>query len=224
MRRFTVRAGITAVTALAALFICGSPAGAVGRTSVVITSQATGEATALPVDTERYRRLEQLLGPATGERKRPPSLKETGGAGGPQVNVSWVVRDVSVWRTDGIYADDPSGTVWIRTVSSGRGSAPRSSETGFWHAAEKPRELRALLGDLGLMGGKTRPVWGRAEAMEGGAMHAVAPGPSGMDGWWTVPGFAAGIGIGCGGTVLLRRWVIRRSLADPVMHHRLLDV
>ncbi|MFG2195197.1 hypothetical protein [Streptomyces sp. NPDC048639] len=224
MRRFVELAGTTAVAALAALFICSAPAEAVGRTSVVVTSQATGEATALPVDTERYRTLKRLLGPAEGERKRPPSLEETGGASGPQINVSWVVRDVSVWRTDGIYADDKSGAVWIRTVSNGRGSAPRSTDTGFWHAAERPQELRALLGDLGLMGAKGRPVWGRAEAMEGGAMHAVAPGSGGMDGWWTVPGFAAGIGIGCGGTVLLRRWVIRRSLAQPGIHHRLLDV
>ncbi|MEV6318393.1 hypothetical protein [Streptomyces sp. NPDC051776] len=212
------------MAALAALFICSAPADAVGRTSVVITSQATGEATALPVDTERYRRLERLLGPAGAERKGPPSLEETGGATGPQVNVSWVVRDVSVWRTDGIYANDKSGDVWIRTVSSGRGSVPRSADKGFWHEAEQPQELRALLGDLGLMGGKGRPVLGRAEAMEGGAMHAVADTSRGANGWWTVPGFVAGIAIGCGGTVLLRRWVIRRSLADPGMHHRPLDV
>ncbi|MGP3952409.1 hypothetical protein [Streptomyces sp. 7N604] len=235
MRRIAALASTAAAAALAALLTlltCSTPAVAGGPTSVLITSPTTEEATALLVDSERYRRLESLLGPPAGEQRRPPKLDENGGASGRQINVSWMIHDVSVWRTDGIYPDAETGEVWIQTVANGRDgrggrySARKSGpDSGFWHAAEKPEELLALLSDLGVLG-KEGPARGMSGAAGERTAPAAASHPSAdaVDGWWSLPGFAAGIGIGCGGTVLIRRWLIRRTVAEPGPRRQVLDV
>ncbi|MEU8569133.1 hypothetical protein AB0C51_12350 [Streptomyces pathocidini] len=239
MRRFAALA-CTAATALAALLTASPPAAAGGPTTVLITSQTTEEAAALLTDTERYRQLEQLLGPATAERagdgRAEPALDGRGKAAGRHIGVSWMSQDVSVWRTDTVYPDAEAGEVWIRTVPrpspgprpGGPSARPGSPDQGFWHPAEKPDDLRALLKDLGVMGEERaragRPP-GRTAAGEGRAVPAAVGSESGGPAWWWgVPGFAVGMGIGCGGTLLMRRWLSRSSLDEPGPRQHLLDI
>ncbi|MET8244842.1 hypothetical protein ABZV31_10730 [Streptomyces sp. NPDC005202] len=122
-----------------------SSAAAGGPTSVLVTSPGSGEATALYFSDEKYSELEQLLGQAgTGSRDTPP---EADLVNARQINVTWLAHDISPWRLDRVFPATSGDAVWIHTAAN----VP-DSPNGYWHRAEQPSRLRALLKKLGVMG------------------------------------------------------------------------
>jgi hypothetical protein len=229
MRRMAAIASTTAAAALAALLAFSTPAAAGGPTSVLVVSPHSGETAALYATSDRYTRLERLLGEPVETSAAGPRESEgpVNAGAGRQINATWMIHDVSVWRVDRIYPDAEAGKVWIRTASSHGDARQRPDvEKGYWHMAEKPAELTALLGDLGVMSPRKGglgsvdhppdipPLSGTSSSASAGA----------ADWWWNASGFAAGICMGCGGTMLMRRWLSRRSLDEPGPRHELLDV
>lgn len=159
MSRWRVRESTGWVGALAvvlALMVWGAPfAAAGGPTSVLVASPRSGEATALSsvqkeykLVQKEYKLLERLLGPAhTGSRDQP---SDAGLSDARQINVTWMVHDMTPWRLDRVFPLPDTDTVWIHTAAH----LPESVN-GHWHRAEQPGRLRALLGKLGVMGEET---------------------------------------------------------------------
>ncbi|MEV3860293.1 hypothetical protein AB0J38_39065 [Streptomyces sp. NPDC050095] len=162
-----------------------------------------------------YDQLSALLGESDmGQETVPPGL---GVAAGRQLNVTWMIHDVQPWRVDRVYPDTPrSMDVWIHTSTS----VPKSYN-GYWHKAQKPAELRALLRKLGVMGkrvpGGVSPIFPTPETSAAPAVadpgtDATAPAATastsqggGTDWWWALPGLAAGAAA----ALLLRPLLIR---------------
>ncbi|MFD5080859.1 hypothetical protein [Streptomyces sp. NPDC058371] len=205
-----VRGLIAVLGALAvtlAVLLLGAPAAlAGGPTSVLLVSPESAESAALYYADEEYTELTRLLGePDSGTREQPPGLDLM--SGGPQLNVTWLLHDVSPWRLDRVFPDTPhSKEVWIHTATH----VP-DSLNGYWHRAQHPAQLRALLKKLGVMG---KPSPKGAGAMfpapwDSGSPEAAAPpadtaaaqqsraanagtADEGTDWWWAIPGLAAG--------------------------------
>lgn len=191
-----------------------SSASAGGPTSVLITSPAAGEASALYYSDADYRELERLLGPAeTGSTEQPkrPDLDRA-----RQINVTWLAHDISPWRIDRVFAvESEPPWVWIHTAAN----VPENLN-GYWHRAEQPGRLSSLLKRLGVTGkasgeGYTGifPAPWQSDAADApdaaetpgpattdtrtGSVRAGAPGAGdrtddGTDWWWALPGMAAG--------------------------------
>lgn len=184
--------------------VCAPGATAGGTTSVLLTSPSSGEAAAL-TGPAKYGALEALVGSGEGALERPRSLD--GAMGLRQINVTWMAHDVSPVRLDRLFPGNEPDTLWIHTMAG----LPDTSR-GAWHRAERPRELAALLKELGLMGpvaeGAAVPMFSlpgedeevtATRADESGAAAAAdaapAPADSGslLDGWWwVIPGLLMG--------------------------------
>jgi hypothetical protein len=202
-----------------ALMLWGaSSASAGGPTSVLVVSPQSTETAALYYSDEEYGELEQLLGaPRTGVRDKPPEANLTAAR---QINVTWMVHDVSPWRLDRVFPLADGDDVWIHTATN----LPETVN-GQWHRAQHPGQLRALLKDLGVMGktsdegrsGIFPAPWETGETGVGGETGtgadadadanagttdtatdaAVAPTAQarpdgGTDWWWVLPGAVAG--------------------------------
>jgi hypothetical protein len=222
---------VALTAALAAMLLSASGASAGGPTSVLVVSPESGQSASLYFSDKKYGPLESLLGePDQGRREEPPGL---GIGAGRQLNVTWLVHDVLPWRVDRVYPDSP-GTkdVWIHTATH----VP-DSYNGYWHKAQKPAELRALLKDLGVMGERSRkggsPIFPAPwqspdrsmEALGGapapaadsrdagqspGARASAARAGEGTDWWWAIPGLAAGAALA----------LVLRPLADRLPRRR----
>ncbi|WP_369376878.1 hypothetical protein [Streptomyces sp. cg36] len=132
--------------ALAITLLLAPNALAGGPTSVLIVSPASHQTAARYYSDQQYSGLMTLLGePNQGQKERPPGLDAAMGA--RQINVTWMVHDLSPWRVDRVYPSNDTATVWIHTAAD----IPRT-ENGYWHRARRPAELRALLTELGVMG------------------------------------------------------------------------
>jgi hypothetical protein len=182
------------------------PASAGGPTSVLVTSPASGEANGLYTSDKAYGELGQLLGPAnTGTLDEPPGADL---AEARQINVTWLAHDIAPWRLDQVFpAGSGSRAVWIHTAAN----VP-DSPNGYWHRAEHPDRLRALLTKLGVMGkissegyGGIFPAPWQSETpaatapdtpeteIETATLRAGAPGAADdTDWWWALPGAAVG--------------------------------
>ncbi|MFI6338596.1 hypothetical protein [Streptomyces sp. NPDC050535] len=211
MRR--IRELVAALGALAlavvVVLLSASAATAGGPTSVLVVSPESEETAALYYSDKEYGELQRLLGEATsGSLEEPPGL---GVGSGRQINVTWLIHDVSPWRVDRVYPDtEGGGAVWIHTAND----VPESTN-GYWHKAEQPDKVRALFKTLGVLGessgagpGAIYPApWQTADA----AAPAPAPTPTptdqsvataaagtpgdGTDWWWAIPGAAAGAAL-----------------------------
>lgn len=136
-----------ALAAALALLVWGAaaPASAGGPTSVLLVSPESTETASLYYSDKEYGQLERLLGSGgQGTRDKPP---EAALEAARQINVTWMVHDVSPWRLDRVYPVDDGKDVWIHTASD-----LGSTTNGTWHRAHQPSGLRALLSKLGLMG------------------------------------------------------------------------
>ncbi|MFE9439652.1 hypothetical protein ACFYO2_11665 [Streptomyces sp. NPDC006602] len=194
-----------------ALMLWGaSSASAGGPTSVLVVSPQSTETAALYYSDEEYGELEQLLGASgTGVHDKPP---ESDLAAARQINVTWMVHDISPWRLDRVFPRTDANEVWIHTAAN----LPESVN-GYWHRAQNPGQLRTLLKDLGVMGkasgegnsgippapwetgetgaeGETGADTGTTETATDAAVAPTAQaGPGdGTDLWWMLPGAAAG--------------------------------
>lgn len=212
-RRLAAVAGVLAAAVGLTLGSAGS-ASAGGPTSVLIVSPGSGETASLYYSDKRYGELERHLGaPGSWSAEKPAAPDMVLGA---QINVTWMVHDVSPWRVDRVHLAGGSKDVWIHTAEN----LDRSTN-GAWHRAEHPTELRDLLDGLGVTGESSGggsavdypPPWDMygtdteagAEVGAGGAATTDAADPSpaaasaqrpglgdGTDWWWALPGLAAG--------------------------------
>ncbi|QOV47894.1 hypothetical protein [Streptomyces chromofuscus] len=226
------RTGTASAAALGAaltLVLWGAPsASAGGPTSVLLVSQQSAEAAGLVHSDERYVQLDQLLGQAgAGDFTKPSEahLAET-----RQVNITWLAHDVDPWRMHQVYADADSTAVWIHTATN----LPNTTN-GHWHRAQQPTALRTLLKELGVLGplpddaGRevVPPVpaaepdsepTGRDSTVDESTV-AAQPSSASADedsGWsWAIPGLAAGLALGAGGSLLIRRAAGRPEAGPP---------
>nr|WP_245695233.1 hypothetical protein [Streptomyces antibioticus] len=214
-------AGVSAAALGLALGSAG-PAAAGGPTSVLIVSPESSETASLYYSDREYGTLERLLGnPGAGSASKPPEADLTVG---PQINVTWMVHDVSPWRVDRVYPATDGKAVWIHTDANFDGSM-----NGTWHRAQQPGVLRDLLKDLGVMGKPADgdsaveypPPWDQSgmdaeatpspdPALAAAAARSSRPGDA-TDWWWALPGLAAGVG----GTLLIRRAADRQKAGPP---------
>ncbi|MFD9001368.1 hypothetical protein ACFV0T_10420 [Streptomyces sp. NPDC059582] len=215
-----------------------SSASAGGPTSVLVTSPGSGKATARYYSDKEYDKLAQLLGPSgTGTRDKPPEADLSLAS---QINVTWLAHDISPWRLDRVFpVESGPRAVWIHTAAN----VPENLN-GYWHRADHPVELRALLEKMGVAGKasgagysgippapwQSQDATATPEADTGTVtVQASVPG-AGDDGWahwwWTLPGLAAGIALGSGGTLLIRRAAARRAAGPPreEPHQELIDL
>ena len=207
-RELAVLAGALAVT-LALMTWVASSASAGGPTSVLVTSPTSGKATALYYSDKEYDALQKLLGAAgVGAREAPPQVAA---ANARQINVTWLAHDVSPWRVDQVFpVDSGLRAVWIHTAAN-----MPDTPNGYWHRADHPTELRALLKKLGVMGKSSGDGYAGIfpEPWQSDAPDPVAgpdtttttvtvgtPDPT--DGtrwwsnwWWTLPGAAGGAAL-----------------------------
>ena len=180
-----------------------APAEAGGPTSVLLASPSHQSAAGLYYTDPRYAELEELLhGPDAAEGTSDP---QPGSA--DQVNVTWLVHDVSIWRTDTLLLDG-SGDVWLLT-SDEWGGPNASAAEGDWFRLRQAGRLRELVGSLGLLGGTAAEgesagdSAAAAETDDAEAAVVVAPAPPevreetewfSLAGWrWAVPGLLLGL-------------------------------
>ncbi|QOV41505.1 hypothetical protein IM697_39720 [Streptomyces ferrugineus] len=230
-----------ALTGALALLLWGaaSPASAGGPTSVLLVSPESTQTASLYHSDKEYGELDRLLGaPGKGTRDKPPEADLTTAR---QINVTWMVHDVTPWRLDRVYPSHQGKDVWIHTAAN-----LDSTTNGVWRRAEHPSRLRALLDRLGLMGKASSegneaivpPAWeapGTDEATEATEASPAQAGPGprsgagsgsddGTDWWWAVPGAAAGAVL----ALLLRPFATRLPLdrlrGEPGPRQELRDV
>lgn len=209
------------------LFAPGAAAG--GPTSVLLTSPESSRTASLYNDSADYEKLQRLLGrvqPGGAGAKAPP-LSET--MGQRQINVTWLVHDVTPWRVDRIYLPLGPGSqrkpVMIHTADG----VPDSFK-GVWHKAENGPELRELLGKLGLLGpaspdgakGVPPPADPPAQSTEvtisTDEPDEPAAGGDSTDWWWAaLSGAGPGVAVGAVGGALMvrRRWAGQGGDDDP---------
>jgi len=227
--------GLGALAAALVLTLWGAPtASAGGPTSVLMVSPESGETASLYYSDGEYEKLERLLGPpGAGTRTRPP---EANLLAARQINVTWMLHDVSPWRLDQVFPSADKGEVWIHTVEN----VPESVNS-FWHRTENPAQLRALLKDLGLMGeasGEGHAIFPAPEQEATGGAGEAAPSAAetpvsrtssataddGPGWWWALPGLAAGAVL----ALVLRPFVLRmrweRTRREPGPRQELRDV
>jgi hypothetical protein len=196
------------VVLIAALLTAGTvlvaaPSSAGGPTSVLLVNSGTGRAAALYATDPRYERLSELLGvsygaPAAGGRS-PGNGAGSSLVGSGGINVTWLIHDVQVWRVDRVYLDGDGARVASQSNLSG-GSIFDAEPV--WHWAANPRDLAALLKDLGLgaTGGPPPAAPYPADTAAPAALEQVrtaaastATTASGSNGpWWALAGAAAG--------------------------------
>lgn len=230
-RELAALAGALAVT-LALMLWGAASASAGGPTSVLVVSPQSTETAALYYTDKEYGELERLLGvPGKGTRDKPPEADLTAAR---QINVTWMVHDVSPWRLDRVFPLDDASEVWIHTAEN----VP-ASVNGEWHRARNPGQLRALFEDLGLMGetsGEGNSAIFPAPWQESGddsgtaeteTSAATSPTPAAddeADWWWALPGLAVGAVL----ALVLRPFAMRmppaRLRGEPGPRQELRDV
>lgn len=217
--------GILSLAVAGALGLLFAPAAhAGGPTSVLIVSPESGETAARYHSDTDYSTLMVLLGEPKGQKERPPSLDAA--MRSRQINVTWMVHDMNPWRLDRVFTSDDTTTVWIHTAAD----VPRTFN-GYWHRAQRPAELRALLTKLGVMGPVTSngstgvapqewttpPAEPREETAEAPGSESTRNEGSGWAGlsvsddstatgwWWALPGLTIGAAL----ALLIRPWATR---------------
>ena len=211
-----------ALAVVAALpVVSAAPAQAGGPTSVLLVAPGGGGTAALYYDQEEYSELARLLGDA-GDPAATGGSSGRDHATGSQVNVTWLIHDVAVWRVDRIYLDAPGGP-WVATqVSFGPDvtSAPVS-----WRRPAEPKALVALLDRLGVDAGagsggaapdpqqQPEPAAAAPSPAASTAAAADVPRETGPSAgvWWLLAAaaFLTGVAVSAVGT----RWLSRREPA-----------
>ncbi|WP_199831782.1 hypothetical protein [Streptomyces sp. ERV7] len=198
-----------------------------GPTSVLIVSPESEQTAARYHSDADYSTLLVLLGePNQGQKERPPSLDAA--MRSRQITVTWMVHDMDPWRLDRVFTSDDATTVWIHTAAG----LPHTFN-GYWHRAQRPAELRALLTKLEVMGPVvehaatgvapqewTTPPGGPGEATAPAAEGAREEGsgrtglsasadPTATGWWWALPGLTIGAAL----ALLIRPWATRLPAA-----------
>ncbi|WDF40730.1 hypothetical protein PBV52_30080 [Streptomyces sp. T12] len=211
---------------------------------MLLVSPESTETAALYYADEEYGELERLLGTAgKGTRDKPP---EAGLTVARQINITWMIHDVTPWRLDRVYPVHKGQDVWIHTAAN-----LDSTTNGTWHRADHPSQLRALLKKLGLMGkvsdeGRAAifpPGWEEGgtddaakdssglpadaadKATEASPAQGAGSGPSdGTGWWWALPGAAAGAVLALVLRPFAARLPLDRLRGEPEPRQELRDV
>ncbi|GAB3407239.1 hypothetical protein GCM10027569_18820 [Flindersiella endophytica] len=203
---------------LVLLLLASGPAFAGGPTSVLLVSPGNGRTASLYTSEPAYGQLLSALGENPVAERGGPSWHSNPGTS--QINVTWLVHDVSVWRVDRIVLDY-NGTTWIET----QGSLTETvdwDKPGIWHKAQDPAVVRALVTELGLVGkavAKPQPT----ASVEPSAAPVAAQSPAnvgsgGLSGWWLLPAAIVGLALGLAARPALTHLRAR----EP--HQQLIDV
>ena len=121
-----------------------------GPTSVLMVSPSAHRATGLYHTDSRYEELIQAIGDGqpSGSLSQPASIELDQGM---EVRLTWLVHDVSVWRTDGIYITRSDG-VWINTLTDlDGGSGDLFDQPSRWHRAKDDAALLAVFKSSGIL-------------------------------------------------------------------------
>jgi hypothetical protein len=195
MRKRYVQTIGALVGCLVFVLLAAGPAAAGGPTSVLLVSPGSGRTASLYTTDPAYSQLLSALDEAPVAERGGPSWHSDPGTS--QINVTWLVHDVSVWRVDRIVLDY-KGATWIETQGS-------LSETidwdkpGIWHRAKSPEVVRALVTELGLVGkapAKPQPTVSVEPSAAPAASRAATPPNDGLSGWWLVPALIIGLALG----------------------------
>lgn len=187
-------------TLLSAISITGE-AMAGGPTSVLVTNLDTERAAAIYYTDEQYTELENLLHGANTTKSTeadPPS------GGGTYLNVTWLVHDVSVWRTDQLVLDI-EGSPWVYTqlpLANGEGVTGEK-----WRSLKDGGAIVDLLGAVGVVGDDSPGA--AADTVAAVATPSVeSANDATVSAWrWAIPGVVLGLVVG----FLIARWQTRET-------------
>lgn len=204
------------------------PAQAGGPTSVLVTNQSLGRATALVYSDAEYDDLERLLTDVT------PVEAPAGFPNGDWLVVTWLAHDVHVWRTQQVLMAASGGPLVATTAPEASSGEPERS----WARVDDPAALKAVMTELGMLGRAKPDVASDADAAPAAPDEAaVRPAPAAdveaaaepasswfaLTGWrWAVPGLLAGLLLGL--TALPTRRLVSRRSDPPGERHQLIDV
>lgn len=129
-----------------------------GPTSVLIVSPSAHRATGLYHTEPGYEELIQAIGGGDGQPSgslSEPASVELGQT--MEVRLTWLIHDVRVWRTDGIYITRSDG-VWINTLTDpDPGSGDLFDQPGRWHRPKDDAALLAVLRSSGILTSSVAP-------------------------------------------------------------------
>lgn len=230
LRNLLVAIGVLALTLAAAPI-----ARAGGPTSVIVVWPAENTAAAFYYSDPEYQQLQDTIGDLTGGK--PDDLAQVP-AGSGYVNVTWLIHDVVIWRTDRISLGDDRVSN-VHTVEFSLSSQTKA--VGADHPAARPVELNTLLDRIlterrAQKAATATTTWAPTSApastapataggsatapaaapTTAGSAAAAAPPPTGGGGgdggwWWAL----AGLILGAGGTALLWRGRSLRATVEP---------
>lgn len=152
----TCRAALSAVVLAASLVLGAGSASAGGPTSALLVEPASGRSASLTYVDKDYADLMALVGADDGSA----GAIDTSGAthdNVPEVTVTWLVHNVSVWRVDRIYLTAKGGP-WIATHVAAMESDDIFAAPPVWHTATDGTKLVTLLERLGVTGGDEHAV------------------------------------------------------------------
>ena len=203
LRRTAVAVVMATVASTVVFLTSGAQAG--GPTSVLLTNLDSERAAGLYYTDEQYLELESLLH-GDGTTRETAAAAPT--RGGSYFNVTWLVHDVSVWRTDQLVLD-VEGAPWIYTQLSSGGGLTREK----WRLLKDGEAIVNLLGAIGVVGAEERQstvdsVTAAAEPTTDSSVQTATPA------WrWGVPGLTLGLLAGW----FIAKWQSRqtRPIPDP---------
>lgn len=136
--------------ALSSLWAPTAQAG--GPTSVLLAKPSTGQVVAYGYEDREYRRLREAIGNLSARPTLGPEVdRPYGGAFGNRVvRLTWLIHDMSVWRTDLLHPTPDGWFVETRLMTDRRRSDDWPAPT--WHRPVDPGALAAVLAGAGVQG------------------------------------------------------------------------
>jgi hypothetical protein len=121
-----------------------------GPTSVLMVNASADRAAGLYRTESGYEELIQAIGDGqpSGSLSQPAGveLDQT-----MEVRLTWLIHDVSVWRTDRVYITRSDG-IWINTLTDlDPGSGDLFDQAGRWHRPKDDAALLAVLKSSGIL-------------------------------------------------------------------------
>jgi hypothetical protein len=188
------------------------PASAGGPTSVLLSDPVSGRVGALYHTQADYQRLAEVVGaykPDEGEINQPDAVHN----GTHEYRLTWLIHDMRVWRIDLLY--ETADGLWINSKVDQTGDQDPLAQMGRWNQLDHTHKakLSAVFRNAGILG-KSGAVTGEsaesAPEVAPDPTSEVATGAANTPGGPTAGAVAAGAGlaglvIGTGGTLLLRR-------------------
>ena len=181
------------------------PAHAGGPTSVLLSNPSEGRVGAIHQSQSDYQRLVELVGaydPVAGDTARPTAVTDAADT----YRMTWMIHDMSVWRIDLVY-ETPDG-IWVETKVDPTGAGDIFAREARW--TELPRSdkaaLSAVFRNAGILDSSPVKEAVPVEPAPEVAAGDVSTAPSGPNvGIVAVGAGLAGLAIGAGGMLLLRR-------------------